>query len=195
MEKSAISKIWNFLWKDNSVWSWIVSLILAFIIVKFIFFPLLSFVFATPLPLVVVESGSMHHSGFLGNTFGTSADFEFWWTEHSAWYLERGINKEKALAWPIHNGMEIGDIIVISGRGKINVGDVIVFNAGQSHPVIHRVIEIKNINNTIYYSTKGDNNPNQLSVEKEIPSSSVLGKSLFRIPKIGWIKLVFTKIF
>ena len=75
-------KFWKFLKKDT--WqSWVVSLILAFIIIKFIFFPGLSFVMGTSLPLVVVESCSMYHE----------ADFEKWWESNSAWYERNGITK------------------------------------------------------------------------------------------------------
>jgi len=64
--------IWNFLWNDNSLLSWIISLVIAFIIIKFIFFPILSLIFGSLMPLVVVESGSMHHSGnFVSNYFET----------------------------------------------------------------------------------------------------------------------------
>lgn len=194
--KEVWKKVWNFIWHEDSVWSWIVSLILAFIIVKFIFFPLLSLIFASPLPLVVVESGSMHHPGsFLGNIFSTQTSFNEWWTQSSNWYLENNINKEKASSWKLRTGLEIGDIVLISGRGTIKVGDIIVFQANQVYPIIHRVINITEVDNELVYSTKGDNNPGQLSAEKQIKESQILGKALFRLPKIGWIKLFFVKLF
>jgi signal peptidase I len=196
--KEVWKKVWNFIWKDESIWSWIVSLILAFIIVKFIFFPLLSLAFATSLPLVVVESGSMHHpGGFIGNTLGLQSNFETWWQQAEYWYLEKGISKETAKEWPLRTGLEIGDIVLVSGHGKDNlkVGDIIIFEAGQAHPLIHRIMEIKNVSGKIYYSTKGDNNPDQLPVEKQISEEQIIGKALFSIPKLGWVKLAFAKIF
>ena len=58
--KESLKKFWAFLQEDS--WqSWVVSLILIIIIIKFVFFPLLSFVTGTTLPLVVVESCSMYH--------------------------------------------------------------------------------------------------------------------------------------
>lgn len=194
--KELWKKIWNFLWKDDSIWSWLVSLALAFIIVKFIFFPLLSLIFATSLPLVVVESGSMHHPGsFIGNIFGSQDNFELWWQEKGSWYQEKGINKTEAENWPLKTGLEIGDIVVVSGYGKPEIGDIIIFNANQQHPIIHRIIEIKKIKNEIFYSTKGDNNDGQLVSEKEISENTLIGKAIFKIPKLGWVKLAFVKLF
>lgn len=194
--KTLLGKIWHFLWKEDSIWSWIVSLLLAFIIVKFIFFPLLSLVFATSLPLVVVESGSMHHPGsFLGNTLSLQSNFQLWWNQAGNWYTGRGITETQAENWPFKTGMEIGDIILVSGYGKPEVGDVIIFNANQQHPIIHRIIEIKNISGQTYYSTKGDNNLDQLTAEKDIPSNALIGKAILKIPKLGWIKLGFVKLF
>jgi signal peptidase I len=194
--KEALKKFWNFVWKDDSIWSWIVSLILAFIIVKFIFFPLLSLALGSSLPLVVVESGSMHHPGtFLGNWFGTQGSFDSWWNQQGAWYLDRGFTKSQIESWSMRTGMEKGDIIVVYGRGTVHIGDIIIFNANTQYPIIHRVINITEINGQIFYSTKGDNNPGQLSIEQQIPSSAILGKASFKIPKLGWIKLAFAGIF
>ena len=59
--KSKIKKTWNWIWNSDSILSWIVALILIFLIVKFIFFPTLSLIFGTSLPLAGVESSSMDH--------------------------------------------------------------------------------------------------------------------------------------
>lgn len=193
--KSIWQKIWHFLWHEDSLASWIVSLLLAFIIVKFIFFPLLSLIFSTPLPLVVVESSSMHHPGFLANTIGTNSGFEEWWGMFSKWYLENNINHDKVLKWPLKYGLEIGDIVLINGKKEYNIGDVIIFNANQKHPIIHRIVSKTEINNTLIYSTKGDNNSGQLEVEKQITKEQILGKALLRLPKVGWIKLGFVRLF
>jgi len=193
--KETASKIWHFLWKDDSIWSWIVSLILAFIIVKFVFFPLLSLIFATSLPLVVVESGSMHHPGsFVGNVIGSQDRFQLWWSQAGNWYTGRGITETEAENWPFKTGMEIGDIILVSGYGKPEIGDVIIFNANQQHPIIHRIIDINGVDGELYYSTKGDNNSEQLIAEKDIPADALIGKAILKIPKLGWIKLGFVKL-
>ena len=54
-------KIWNFLWHEDSVTSWVVSIILAFVIVKFIIYPLIGVFLGTSFPIVAVVSESMEH--------------------------------------------------------------------------------------------------------------------------------------
>lgn len=192
--KETLKSIWNFLWNDNSLLSWIVSLALAFVIVKFVFFPLLSLIFASSMPLVVVESSSMHHPGtFIGNAIGLQDSFESWWSQAQSWYESRNINESQAESWPLRTGLEIGDIVLVSGHGDLEIGDIIVFNANQAHPIIHRIVNITEIQGVKYYSTKGDNNSGQLPAEMSIPESAVIGKALMKVPKLGWIKLVFVK--
>ncbi len=188
--KEAIKKSWNWIWNDDSVLSWIVSLILAFVVVKFVFFPIISLIFATSLPLVVVESSSMHHSGnCLGNALGLQSSFDSWWTQAGAWYEQNNITEEQAEKWPLRTGFDKGDIMIIFGYRKPKVGDVIVFNANVQYPIIHRVIKITEINGKTYYSTKGDNNSGQLDAEKQISEDAVIGKAVIRLPLLGWIKL------
>ncbi|MBI2629510.1 signal peptidase I [Candidatus Pacearchaeota archaeon] len=147
------------------------------------------------MPLVVVESGSMHHPGsFLGNLLVLESNFDKWWVQSEIWYTNIGITKEQAINWPLKTGIEIGDIILVVRASNLKVGDIIIFNAGQSHPIIHRIIEIKEQDGKKVYSTKGDNNSGQLQIEKEIQESAIIGKAYLRLPKLGWIKLVFVKI-
>ena len=189
--KENLKRFWQFL-QGDSLASWIVSLILVFLFVKFIFFPLLSLILQTKLPLVVVESESMHHSGsFFGNLFLTQNNFEKWWQERGGWYEERGIEKKDAEKWPFKTGFDEGDIIIVYGDENPEVGDVIIFNAEQRHPVIHRIVKIHDRT----YSTKGDNNIDQIYFEKSISQDVLIGKAVFRIPKLGWIKLVFARVF
>ena len=56
-----IKKAWNWIWKSNSIWSWIIALAIIYIFIKFIFFPGLSLITGTILPLAGVESSSMDH--------------------------------------------------------------------------------------------------------------------------------------
>lgn len=172
--KGMLRKFWEFL-KQDTWQSWVVSLALAFIAIKFVFFPLLSFALATPLPLVVVESCSMHHD----------ENFDSWWEENGEWYEERGISKKQFEEFPFKNGMSKGHIIIVSGRGGYNTGDVVIFNSVYRFPLIHRAVNIDPL------STKGDNNPDQLAEEKIIAEEAVIGKSIAGIPYLGWVKLIF----
>ena len=75
---------------------------------------------------------------------------------------------------------------------KLEVGDIIVFSASQTNPIIHRIIEIKESNGVRVFSTLGDNNQGQLSFEKEISEEQLVGKATFKVaPYLGWVKLIF----
>ncbi|MDP1695452.1 MAG: S26 family signal peptidase [archaeon] len=178
MIKDKVKKFWKFLQEDT--WqSWIVSLVLIVILIKFIFFPTISFITGSPLPLVVIESCSMYHN----------SNFESWWDTHSAIYSQYSINKSEFQNYPFKNGLNKGDVIFVWGRADLKEGDVIIFEAGTQHPLIHRLIS------TFPLSTKGDNNENQLDMEKFISQEKIIGKGIARIPLVGWLKLIFFDMF
>lgn len=176
--KSSFKDFVKFLKKDT--WqSWLVSLIIAFVLIKFIFFPVLSFITGTSLPLVVVESCSMYHS----------SNFDSWWNSNGDWYSNRGIQKEDFEDFGLTNGLNKGDVVFVVGKNEYKKGDIIIFNTGvYQYPLIHRIVKEDP------FSTKGDNgftNPSQLPVETNIEESSIFGKAVFRIPGLGWAKLIF----
>ena len=183
-----LKKIWDFLWKSNSIWSLIVDIALIFLIVKFIVLPGVGLIMGTSLPLVIVESGSMTHGG----------NFNYWWQLHGSWYEDRDITKDTVYSWKFNNGMNKGDIIVVNGNKNkdYKIGDVIIFQVPQnSVPIIHRIIAIHEIDGKIFYETKGDHNNGQHTYEQLIPKGNVIGKSVFRIHWLGWIKLFFVQLF
>lgn len=185
-----ISKFWNFL-KEDTWPSWIISLILLVIIIRFIFFPTLSFITASQLPLVVIESCSLYHESPL----------EEWWDKNSAWYESRDITESQFKSFPFKSGLNKGDIIFVWGRADYNIGNVIIFEPNPEsiakHPIIHRIISE---NPT---ATKGDHNPGQLTLnnngqkidETNIPDERIIGKAVLKIPALGWIKLIFFEPF
>ena len=59
--KQFLKKTWHFIWDDDSIWSWIINVILAFVIIKFLVYPGLGFIMQTSYPIVAVVSGSMEH--------------------------------------------------------------------------------------------------------------------------------------
>ena len=172
--KNLFKKFWEFL-KADTWQSWVVSLILAFIIIKFMFFPLLSFSLGTQLPLVVVESCSMYHS----------TGFDDWWQRNSVWYEREGITKSDFREYSFKGGLNKGDIVLVTGRGGRDIGDVIIFEANQRFPLIHRLVMEQP------YGTKGDNNNVQLDIETSIDEEEILGRAVFRVPALGWLKLAF----
>ena len=181
-EKSWIKDLWNFLWNSDSPLSWIVDLIIAFAVVKWVFFPLLSLIFATSLPMVVVESTSMLHE----------VNFDSFWSQYGGYYEDLGITKNEFSGFSFRNGFDKGDIMVIRGSKEYKVGDIIVFDSRvQATPIIHRIIKIENG----IYSTKGDHNAYQLNYEKEIQKSQIIGKAVGKIPYFGWLKLFFIEMY
>ena len=186
--KDFLKKFWYIVWKDDSFKGWLISLIFIFVIIKFIFFPLLNLVTGTALPLAIVESCSMHHKG---NVF---SDFDRWWEAHEGIYNEFEIDKETFENSKFKNGFTKGDILFIvrAKPEKLEIGDTIIFNAGQRNPIIHRIVEIQENNGKRTFSTLGDNNQGQLSIEKNISEDQLVGRAVLRLaPGLGWGKLIF----
>lgn len=217
---NGIKSGWNWIWKSNSILSWIVALVIIFLFIKFIFFPGLSLIFGNSLPLAGVESSSMDHSSLkycveyningrctdystryeiCGNEVNQGKYFNFddYWNTCGSWYEKRDISKEEFSEFPMKNGFSKGDIIIVWGRFTPKVGDIIIFQANSDsyapRPIIHRIVKIENS----IISTKGDHNQDQLSKinniyntdETSINKNQVIGKAVFKIPYLGYVKL------
>lgn len=96
--------------------------------------------------------------------------------------------------FPIQGGFERGDMLVTQGVGSVTeiaVGDVIVVDTGQRHPLVHRVVEIRNENGEARITTKGDRNEGFVSGDKSIKPEQIRGKVIFVIPELGHLSLWF----
>ena len=97
-----------------------------------------------------------------------------------------------------------GDIVIVEKANilglqefdptTVQVGDIVVYDATwYNSPVIHRVINITDINNTTYYVIKGDNNPvpDKYYVEASQINERVItiGDQPLIIPKIGYLTI------
>jgi signal peptidase I len=194
-------KIWYFIWEDDSVLSWIVNVVIAFILIKYLVYPGLGLMFGTTHPVVAVVSGSMEHKLVNGAICGYKPDvynndFDSFWQVCGEFYREYDINKNDFYEFPLKNGFNTGDIIVLFGKkpDKINIGDIIVFQSGKPDPIIHRVINKWTEDNIYYFTTKGDHNPSVHSFESQISEDRIIGKAYFKIPFLGYIKLWFVKL-
>ncbi|WP_457555276.1 signal peptidase I [Candidatus Pyrohabitans sp.] len=98
-----------------------------------------------------------------------------------------------------------GDLVVIKGIApeEVKVGDIIVYYNPFKHiPVVHRVVAIEEIDGKRYFITKGDNNrtnpyPDQdprVMLAPPVSEQNLKGKVIFWIPKIGWVKVLFTEL-
>ena len=207
--KNTIKKSWNWIWNSESIWSWLVALILIFVFIKFIFFPGLSFIQGTSLPLAGVESSSMDHQIVLddyrrltlcGNIYSKQdveyKDFDEYWQTCGSWYESRNITKEQFSKFTMKDGFSKGDIIIVWGRFTPKIGDIIIFkpNAGATSqtPIIHRIVKIDNG----IIQTKGEHNEAQITLpndknidETHITQNQIIGKAVFKIPYLGYIKI------
>ncbi|MAE13221.1 signal peptidase I [Candidatus Woesearchaeota archaeon] len=174
-------KFWNFLWNDDSLASWIVNIVLAFVLIKFVVYPFVGLLFGTGLPVVAVVSESMEHN----------RGFDQWWSEEGDYYQLLSITEKEFRHFPFRNGFNKGDIMILVGKEpeEIRLGDVIVFQSGKPYPIIHRVIVVEED----HFQTKGDNNPLQIKDiqldETRVVYDSLLGKAVFRIPFLGYVKI------
>jgi len=182
------ASFWFLLWKDDSVKGWIFSVVFLFVFIKFIFFPVIGFTLGTDLPLAIVESCSMHHDGNL------ISNSENWYNSHEDKYLAFDITKDIFFDFGFRRGFTKGDILLIVGvkPKRVEVGDVIIFVANQRNPIIHRVVDVKEIEGEFVFQTIGDNNNGQLVFEKSISGDQLVGRAVFRLaPYAGWVKLIF----
>ena len=190
--KANAKKIWHFIWEEDSAWSWIVNIALAFVLIKFIVYPGLAFFLGTTHPVVAVVSSSMEHNSIkscsdngirdalsgnagkcesykytmCGNVYDEKKHFSLdeYWQECGAWYENLDISKEEFSKFRYKNGFNKGDIMVLKGIApeKISRGDVMVFFSNRNDPIIHRVVNKNGSEGGIIIHTKGDNNEDSI---------------------------------
>ncbi len=184
--KKILGKVWHFIWEDDSLLSWIVNIILAFVIVKFLIYPGLGLVLGTSFPVVAVVSGSMEHN---------AQSFDDWWETNGNWYTGNGITIDQMSSSSFRDGFNKGDIILLVGKEpkSIKTGTVIVYSTERyAYPIIHRVIKVWESDEKYNFQTKGDNNP---AADSEIVTEDkIVGKAVLRVPMLGWIKILFTEM-
>ncbi|MDO8657056.1 MAG: signal peptidase I, partial [Nanoarchaeota archaeon] len=194
-------RAWQFFWHEDSVLSWIANIIVAFLVIRFVVYPLLGIVLGTGFPIVAVVSESMEqglHQGIIcGQQFDKFKEsFDNYWDVCGKWYEEHGISKEQFQQFPFQHGFRKGDVIILwrANAENIKLGDILVFQGNRPQPIIHRVVKIWQENGNSYYHTKGDHNGASIDGsmgETQIGEERVLGKGLFRIPYLGWVKILF----
>lgn len=187
--KQILWKTWDFIWNDNSIWSWLANIVLAFVIIKFLVYPGLGLLLGSSYPIVAVVSSSMEHDG----------NFDEWWDSQKGFYISAEITKQDFLNYDFKNGFNKGDIMVLVGREPqdINIGEIIVFQSGRPDPIIHRVIDKWDDKGVYHFQTKGDNNNQQIKSslldETDISEKQLLGKAVVRIPLLGYVKIWFVE--
>jgi len=92
--------------------------------------------------------------------------------------------------------LSVGDIIIVRGQDSYEVSDIVVYRTPMySKPIVHRIIGI----NDGYYITKGDHNsfadPGTIAPKEGIRVSSIQGKVILVVPKLGYPKVLLSKLF
>lgn len=212
--KTIFGKIWYFIWEDNSVWSWLVNIVLAYLLIKFVVYPGLGFVLDTSRPLVAVMSGSMEHKityddvtkrlEMCGNVYSekTSVNFGYYWEQCGSWYENRGITKEDFRRFSLRNGFNKGDMMVLRGikPENLKIGDIIVFETLMPEPIIHRIINKTRTADGYILQTKGDHNEKQIIRamyefdETNVTANKIIGKAVIKLPFFGYVKIWFTNL-
>ena len=192
--KKILKKIWWFIWYDDSIWSWIVNIILAFLIVKFLVYPGLGFLLGTTHPVVAVISNSMNHN---------NVGFDEWWDKNKDFYEQKNITKEEFEKFRFVNGFNKGDLVVLKGIdcSKVDKGNILVYNIVGNQPIIHRVVD-KGLEENYYFQTKGDNVNRVQFFEENIKQSQIIGVKkyekcsvgVFKVPWFGWVKILFMSL-
>ncbi len=192
-------RAWHFFWHDDSLWSWIANIIVAFLVIRYLLYPLLGAVLGTSYPIVAVVSESMEHGPHRGMLCGKypaefRESFDDYWEVCGEWYEERGISKEQFRSFPFRDGFRKGEVIILwrANAGNLKVGDILVFSSNKPQPIIHRVIKISQEKGEYFYQTKGDHNSNSIEGgETRIGEERILGKGVVRVPYLGWVKILF----
>ncbi len=88
--------------------------------------------------------------------------------------------------------LNVNDVLIIQGGNfnEIQVGDIIVFHRPNIHDkiIVHRVIEINEVNGVRVVTTKGDANPSVIpGTDYPITDDDYIGKVIFVIPKLGYV--------
>jgi len=151
-------KAWDFFWHDDSFLSWLANVVVAFVGIKYVFYPLLALILGTGLPVVAVISGSMDHNPQNGLLCGVQeTDY---WTACGEWYEQNNISQEQFQEFVFPQGFRKGDVMMIyrSTPENTEIGDVLVFQSNKPYPIIHRIVDIQEEQGIRYYVTKGDHN-------------------------------------
>jgi len=192
-------RVWHFFWKEDSLASWIANLLIAFIVIRYVVYPLLGIALGTSFPIVAVISGSMEHSTagnqLCGQEFPDFLDsYDNYWDICGSWYENRDISKEEFRQFPMRNGFDKGDVIILWRAEDIRVGDVLIFQGDRPQPLIHRVVKKFVEDDQVFLQTKGDHNAASISAgigETKISQERIYGKGILRIPYLGWVKILF----
>lgn len=155
-----------------------------FIAFLFVFFVVLPLAFGTHYPVNSVVSSSMEHHSDM---------WEVWLSQHN-------FTSQEIENIVFKNGFNAGDMVIAVAPTNIEKGDVVLYNMKVAAPeyaksdfiIIHRVVGIKELDEKIFYITKGDNNLREDPFQ--VPEDAVIGKAVLVIPYLGWPRKILNDL-
>lgn len=212
--KTWYGKLWHYIWYGDSLGSYILNFLLAFVVIKYIFFPTLGFMLNNDYPIVAIVSGSMEHKivdnkicdKIVVDERNKNLNFDEWWSFCGNYYLENTqVTQEQFLEFPFKRGLNIGDVMILYGKKpeNIEIGEILVFVPGdkqwfsQYGPVIHRVVDKWEEDGKWKFTTKGDHNPiiiENNNFEDVISEDQVIAVGVVRIPYLGYGKILLNNV-
>jgi signal peptidase len=88
-----------------------------------------------------------------------------------------------------------GDLVIVRAVDPttLQVGDIVIYNSSSVNstsdvPIVHRIIEITNLSGSLYFRTKGDNNPGPDPGNRA--ESDILAKVIGSVRYLGFITLL-----
>lgn len=96
-----------------------------------------------------------------------------------------GIKPMIVLSGSMETQISVGDLAIVKNidAKELKEGDIIAFRNGENTVTTHRIVEIKEENGNLSFTTKGDNN-NANDLEK-VTESQIEGKYIFKMKGIG----------
>jgi len=91
--------------------------------------------------------------------------------------------------------LRVGDLIIVKGveSAAVSLNDIIVFHNPRNRNmlIVHRVVGIVKAGDTLYFETKGDNNPGRDNWDPYpgVPEHLVVGVVIGTIPYVGYVIL------
>ena len=90
------------------------------------------------------------------------------------------------LSGSMEPAIKTGSIVAVKPSENYQINDIITFHSSKSEtPVTHRIVNIKESNDTVSYKVKGD--ANEESDWEEVSKENVIGKVLFSVPFLGYV--------
>ena len=101
----------------------------------------------------------------------------------------------RAASGSMRPALDVGDIAIVTETPtwRIGPGDIIEYRSVEQPSVIHRVVEIQQVQDRTMFVTKGDAND---GVDMEpVPAENVVGLHVYTIRHVGWISVGFKELF